>query len=136
MRRRTQMQDELRAQNDQAREAEERFENLQAEAEEKTRKLEKLRAKKDEAHEVWLSLQDEFRVEREETLEELRDLEKHLKLDDTIIQHFVPEEAVQMIQKRATWDEQLDNWVLAPLAGADAEGDGQAARAAPSLCGR
>ena len=54
-----QMQDELRAQNDAAREAEERYENLQAEAEEKTRKLEKLRAKKDEAHEEWLSLQDE-----------------------------------------------------------------------------
>ena len=121
-----QMQDQLRAQHDAAREAEERFENLQAEAEEKTRKLEKLRAKKDEAHEEWLSLQDEFRVEREETLEELRDLEKHLKLDDTIIQHFVPEESVVMIQKRATWDEQLDNWVLAPLAGADAEGNGQA----------
>ena len=59
-------------------------------------------------------------------MEELRDLEKHLKLDDTIIQHFVPEESVVMIQKRATWDEQLDNWVLAPLAGADAEGNGQA----------
>ena len=49
----------------------------------------------------------EFRAEREEMLEELRDLEKHLKLDDTIIQHFVPAEAVEMIQKRATWDEQL-----------------------------
>ena len=59
-------------------------------------------------------MQEEFRVEREEMLEELRDLEKHLKLDDTIIQHFVPSEAVDMIQKRATWDEQLDNWVLAP----------------------
>ena len=38
-------------------------------------------------------------MEREEMLEELRDLEKHLKLDDTIIQHFVPSEAVDMIQK-------------------------------------
>ena len=82
-----------------------------------------LRAKKDEAHQEWLGLQDEFRAEREEMLEELRDLEKHLKLDDTIIQHFVPAEAVEMIQKRATWDEQLDNWVLAPLSATDHDGE-------------
>ena len=57
------------------------------------------------------------------SFQELRDLEKHLKLDDTIIQHFVPSEAVDMIQKRATWDDQLDNWVLAPLTAPDADGE-------------
>ena len=43
--------------------------SIEEEVEKKTRKLEKLRAKKDEAHEEWLGLQEEFRVEREETLE-------------------------------------------------------------------
>ena len=37
----------------------------QAEADEKTRKLDKLRAKKEEAHDKWIAMQDEFRAERE-----------------------------------------------------------------------
>ena len=55
----------------------------------------------------------------------MRDLEKHLKLDETIIQHFVPEDAVESVKHRATWDEQLGeggNWVLAPLTISAAEG--------------
>ena len=36
--------------------------------------------------------------EREAMLEEMRDLEKHLKLDDTIIQHFVPVRAAVAVR--------------------------------------
>ena len=106
---------ELELRDAEAKEQEAKYANLQDAADEKTRKLDKLRAKKEEAHDKYIALQDEIRAEREDMLEAIRDLTKHLKLDDTIIQHFVPEQEVGLVEKRARWDEQLDNWVLAPL---------------------
>eukprot|EP01048_Picozoa_sp_COSAG05_P004253 COSAG05_NODE_223_length_13640_cov_1551.628979_3_plen_351_part_00 len=84
-----------------------------------------LRLEFSHAGKVFTAMPDEFRAQREEMIEELADLEKHCKLDYTIIQHFVPSEVVESVKHRATWDEQLGeggNWVLAPLIFPAAEG--------------
>ncbi|KAJ3305617.1 Kinesin-like protein kif3b [Kappamyces sp. JEL0829] len=91
---------------------EERFSSLQEEVDVKTKKLDKLFAKLQEVKEEIGDLQDEFRVEKEDILDTIRDLSKELQLKLTIIENFIPPEEVQRLEGRVAYDQESDEWVL------------------------
>ena len=50
--------------------------------------------------------------EREDLLEQTRELSKHIQFQTMLLQHFVPREQAQMIESRAVWDDALNMYVL------------------------
>jgi kinesin family protein 3/17 len=53
--------------------------------------------------------------EREELLETIRELRRHIQLKDMIIMNFVPGAIHHAVESRAQWDEDKDEWLLGPL---------------------
>jgi len=94
---------------------EEHYASLQEEADVKSRKLQKLwkrfQALKSEIND----LQDEFRREREDLLDTIREISRDLNLKTSIIENFIPEKDRAKIEKRVSYDEENDEWILAPL---------------------
>ncbi|KAJ1339748.1 hypothetical protein BSLG_005654 [Batrachochytrium salamandrivorans] len=55
---------------------------------------------------------DEFRNEREDLLDTIRELSRELSLKLTIIDNFIPTEERIKIEKRALYDEEKDDWIM------------------------
>ena len=91
---------------------EQRFSSLQEEIEAKNKKLKKITKKVQEADQEVKDLQQEFRREKEDMFDTIRVLSQQLKLKTLLIEHFVPREDTEKIEKRAQWDETEDDWVL------------------------
>ncbi len=79
------------------------------------KKLTKLRAKYKETKAEIEDQQATQNKEREDLMEELRNLSKHLQFQDLLLAHFVPNEQSEMIAARAIWDEGRDNYVMQPF---------------------
>jgi hypothetical protein len=45
-------------------------------------------------------------------LEAIRQLTQNLKLKDTIIANFIPEDMAKNIEKRATWNPDEEMWII------------------------
>lgn len=92
---------------------EEKFASKQEEAEMKTRKIQKvtkkLQAVQAESHHV----QEEFQVEREDMLDNIRELSRQLKLKELVVNTFVPPDDEKLIERRAVWNEEEDSWTVA-----------------------
>jgi kinesin family protein 3/17 len=73
-----------------------------------TRLQDKYRALKSETSEVMRSITNE----REELLEEIRELSRHVQFQSLLLQHFVPKEQARVVESRAVWDEERDMYVL------------------------
>ncbi len=93
-----------------------RFSSLNEEVEVKTKKIEKVFGKLKEAKDEIADLQDEFRVEKEDILDTIRELSKDLLLKMTIIENFIPPEEIEKLEKRVTYDEERDDWILKKVA--------------------
>ncbi|KAI9145064.1 P-loop containing nucleoside triphosphate hydrolase protein [Paraphysoderma sedebokerense] len=93
---------------------EENYASLQEEVDAKTRKLQKLWGKLEEAKLEIVGLTDEFRTEREDLLDTIRQLTNDLNLKLTIIENFIPPEEVSKVEKRAVWDENIQEWQITP----------------------
>ena len=48
-------------------------------------------------------------------LDTIRDLQRQLKLKDTILDNFVPPDEVEQLNRRATWNEENESWQVARL---------------------
>lgn len=94
---------------------EENYASLQEEVDVKSKKLKKLWAKLQAAKSEITDLQDEFRTEREDLLDTQRELTRELALKLAIIENFIPSEDRMKIERRAIYDEELEDWVMAPL---------------------
>jgi len=94
---------------------EEHYASLQEEADVKSRKLQKLWKRFQALKSEICDLQDEFRKEREDLLDTIREISRDLTLKTSIIENFIPEKDRAKIEKRVTYDEENDEWVLAPL---------------------
>jgi hypothetical protein len=70
-------------------------------------------AKLQEATHEITDLRGDFQREREELMNNIRELTVQVKLKASIIQHFIPVEEVNKIEHRALWDEDTQNWALA-----------------------
>jgi kinesin family member 3B len=93
----------------------EEYASLHEEAHDKTQKLKKLYTKYQQQKSEVKDLQEEFNRERETILEDIRMLNKQLKLNEFILQRYVPEDAVKRIETWATYDEVKDAWSIRRL---------------------
>jgi hypothetical protein len=48
-------------------------------------------------------------------LQAVRELRDHIQLKEQILQHFVPREVADKVEQRAVWNDDLDDWTLAPF---------------------
>jgi kinesin family protein 3/17 len=94
---------------------EEHYASLQEEADVKSRKLQKLWKRFQALKLEICDLQDEFRKEREDLLDTIREISRDLNLKTSIIENFIPEKDRAKIEKRVLYDEENDEWILAPL---------------------
>ncbi|KAJ3215209.1 Kinesin-like protein kif3b [Dinochytrium kinnereticum] len=91
---------------------EDNYASLQEEIDVKSKKLKKLWTKLTAAKAEISDLQDEFRNEREDLLDTIRELSRELGLKISIIENFIPVEEGRKIEKRAQYDEELNDWKL------------------------
>merc|ERR1719284_1588527 len=77
-----------------------------------TAKLQKLWDKYRKAQQEMLDVQQFNQQEREDMLTMIRELRQMLKLKTLIMESFVPAKDVQIVQDRAIWDEDEDEWKL------------------------
>ncbi|KAJ3084839.1 kinesin-domain-containing protein [Rhizoclosmatium globosum] len=94
---------------------EENYASLQEEVDVKSKKLKKLWAKVQAAKAEISDLQDEFRNEREDLLDTIRELSRELSLKVSVIDNFIPLEESRKIESRATYDEETNDWKLDKL---------------------
>jgi hypothetical protein len=90
------------------------YSSLQEEVEIKSQKLQKLWDKLNTSRNELGELQDEFRQEREDFLDTIRELTRDLALKVAIIENFVPIDERMKLEKRANWDEVANEWYLMP----------------------
>eukprot|EP01083_Nonionella_stella_P080640 221688_1 len=93
---------------------EEKYDTQEKELEAKNGKLLKLTAKYQEMCIEVEDAQSRFQEEREEMLDMIRNLSRHLELKQLIIDNFVPLDAFQKRAERASWDPETESWTLAP----------------------
>ena len=90
----------------------ENFSSLQEEVDVKTKKLGKMISKLQEIKHEISDMQDEFRVEKEDILDLIRDLSKELSLKMTVIDNFIPDKEVTKLENLAIYDEENDEWQI------------------------
>ncbi|KAI9355395.1 P-loop containing nucleoside triphosphate hydrolase protein [Zopfochytrium polystomum] len=91
---------------------EENYASLQDEVDVKSKKLKKLWAKLQAAKAEIGDLQDEFRNEREDLLDTVRELSRELALKVAIIENFIPPDEARKIEHRAGYDDETNEWIL------------------------
>jgi len=94
---------------------EKKFTSQQDEIEDKKKKLQRLYQKFQAAKQEITEQIEEFNRERENYQEQIRELSRQLKLKNLIIEHFIPLDEVNKIELRATWSEDIDDWILPNL---------------------
>lgn len=92
--------------------AEEKFSSIQEEAAAKTKKLKKLWSRYEQAKSEVKDLQGEFQQEKEDLLDTIRDQDRQIKLLALIVANFVPPEERNKVEKRARWEEDLNEWLV------------------------
>ncbi|KAJ3149296.1 Kinesin-like protein kif3b [Geranomyces michiganensis] len=111
--RETLLQQQLEARQDLHLQMEEHYASLQEEVDIKTKKLGKLFTRLQAAKTEIGDLEDEFRAEREDFLDTIRELTRELSLKTTIIDNFVPIDERKKVESGAVFDEETDEWFVA-----------------------
>ncbi|TMW68053.1 hypothetical protein Poli38472_007725 [Pythium oligandrum] len=94
---------------------EEKYQSLQEEAEAKARKLKKVYGKVKEVLAEIKQLEKAHGREREDLLDTIRELTAQLKLRTLVLDYFMPPEAMAMLEARARWNDEEDNYTLDKL---------------------
>uniref|UniRef100_A0A0K0FGM0 Kinesin-like protein n=1 Tax=Strongyloides venezuelensis TaxID=75913 RepID=A0A0K0FGM0_STRVS len=95
---------------------EEKYSSLQEEANGKTKKLKKVWTLLCDAKEELKDVQEEHQREMELLLDNVRQLRKELMLYLTIIDNYIPEEYLELIEKHVSWNEEIGEWQLRGIA--------------------
>merc|ERR1712096_435778 len=106
------MKEELEEQMAQKDNLEEKYGSAEEQVQKMTVKLEKLWNRHKQTQGEIQDLQKEFQQEREDMLENIRELRKEVKLVCLTIENYVPMEHYQQIVDRASFDESIDEWVI------------------------
>ncbi|KAG5457042.1 MAG: P-loop containing nucleoside triphosphate hydrolase protein, partial [Olpidium bornovanus] len=109
------LQQQVEAKQENQLQMEESYASLQEEVDVKTKKLKKLWAKLQAAKSEIGDLQDEFRGEREDLLDTIRELSRELNVKSAVIENFVPAAERMKVERRAAYDPEKDDWQLSPL---------------------
>lgn len=94
---------------------EEKHSSLAEEAAAKGAKLKQLWSKFRAAQAEIDDLQVEQQQEKEDLLHTVRELTRQLQLQTLVIESFIPPGDVKKLESRAEWDEEVEEWHLAPL---------------------
>lgn len=111
-RRERELHEKLEARQEAQLQLEESFSSLQEEVDVKTKNLKKLWAKLQEVKTEISDGSDEFRLEREDLLDTVRDLTREISLKRTIIENFIPIDEKIKIEKKMSYDEENEDWVI------------------------
>uniref|UniRef100_A0A0K0E7Z7 Kinesin-like protein n=1 Tax=Strongyloides stercoralis TaxID=6248 RepID=A0A0K0E7Z7_STRER len=95
---------------------EEKYSSLQEEANGKTKKLKKVWTLLCDAKEELKDVQEEHQREMELLLDNVRQLRRELMLYLTIIDTYIPEEYLELIEKHVSWNEEIGEWQLRGIA--------------------
>lgn len=109
-----QAQEATRAIEDEANFLATKYSDLGQELANKSSKLSKLTSKYQEIKQEAEDIQAENQREREQLLETIRELTRHIQLKDFILDNFVPREETDKVENRAYWHEEQDAWLLHP----------------------
>jgi kinesin family protein 3/17 len=93
----------------------ERYDSQDKELEALTRRLDELRARYAQTTQEIEEAQALNQHKREELLETIRELTRHLQLRDAMLEHLVPPAERAKTAERAFWDDGREEWVLAEL---------------------
>ncbi|CEG37768.1 kinesin-like protein [Plasmopara halstedii] len=91
---------------------EEKYQSLQEEAEAKARKLKKVYTKVKEVLGDIKAMEKAHNREKEDLFDTIRQLTAQLKLKNIVLNYFMPPEAVAMLEARARWNEEEDDFTL------------------------
>ncbi|KAG6587038.1 Kinesin-like protein [Phytophthora cinnamomi] len=91
---------------------EEKYQSLQEEAEAKARKLKKVYTKVKEVLGDIKAMEKAHSREREDLLDTIRQLTAQLKLKSLVLDYFMPPEAVVLLETRARWNDEEDDFTL------------------------
>jgi len=91
---------------------EEQFESLQESLDDKSHKLRKLFTKYKNLKAVNQDLIEEASREREDMVDTIRELRQEDKRKQLVLDYFIPPDIVEMLNRKAQWDEQSDAWII------------------------
>ncbi|POM71429.1 Kinesin-like protein [Phytophthora palmivora] len=91
---------------------EEKYQSLQEEAEAKARKLKKVYTKVKEVLGEIKAMEKAHSREREDLLDTIRQLTAQLKLKSLVLDYFMPPEAIVLLEQRARWNDEEDDFTL------------------------
>ena len=89
-----------------------KFDSIQEELENKSEKLKKLFSKYQRMKSELRDIQVEFERDKEEMLDQIRALNREVKLKEIVIRHFIPPSEVRKVESRCRYDEENDEWYL------------------------
>uniref|UniRef100_A0A7E4VXP5 Kinesin-like protein n=1 Tax=Panagrellus redivivus TaxID=6233 RepID=A0A7E4VXP5_PANRE len=95
---------------------EEKYTSLQEEAAGKTRKLKKVWSSYMQAKAELADMDGEHQREMEGLLDNVRQLQRELKLYSTIVNSYVPPDYLKLIEKHVYWNEDIGDWQLKCIA--------------------
>ena len=91
---------------------EEQFESLQDEVDAKSRKLKKVWNKYQSMKSMLEDTESDLNRAREDAGNIIRDLKRQNKLKQLIVDYFIPPDIVELISRKAQWDEASDEYIL------------------------
>lgn len=109
------MKEELEQQMEEKLNLEQQYNSSEEQVAKMTTKLEKLWHRHKNTTQEIQDLQKEFQQEREDMLENIRELRKEVKLVQITIENFIPMEHYQQIVERAQYDDSTDEWVISNI---------------------
>jgi len=103
---------ELQSKQEAQLQLEENYVSMQDEVEVKSKKLKMLWEKLQVAKAEMSDIQDEFRLEKEQLLEDVRDLSRELSWLNTVIENFIPRNEVSAMESRLSFNEKEKCWKI------------------------
>lgn len=88
------------------------YSSLQEEVDIKAKKLQKMLSKLTDIKSEIADVEEEFRLEKEDILDTVRDLGNNLKLKMAIIEAFIPKKEFSELKEQVIYDEDLEDWKL------------------------
>ena len=112
MQQQAELQMKLQEQEEDYTQIKEKFSSLAEELDFKSKKLEKLWEKYQEAEMQLNGISDDFDRERNDMYDTIYELTNQLKLKNMIIEYMVPPEEYRKYEKIAEWNEEINDWQI------------------------
>jgi kinesin family protein 3/17 len=91
---------------------EQRYTSQQDELEKKKKEIEKIGRKVAMKRNEMQDLQDEIHREREDLMDRIRELTREIRLKHLLIDQFIPAFDYMRIERRAVWEEEVNDWII------------------------